>query len=105
MLQADLAAVWQERDQHRNAATIGAVDVWAKFQPAKSAPPCGPSIHTENDERTAQQRHHFCLSDGCRQKRDDEPTIDWVTHERIGASIYDFIVLLAGITLDHNGPR
>jgi hypothetical protein len=53
MLQPDLAAVWQERDQHRNAATIGAVDVWPKFSQQKAFLHAGLQPHTENDERTA----------------------------------------------------
>ena len=53
MLQPDLAAVWQERDQHRNAATIGAVDVWPKFSQQKAFLRAGLQPHTENDERTA----------------------------------------------------
>ena len=92
MLQPDLAAVWQKRDQHRNAATVGTVDPGPSSVTKKRS-----SVQAfSHTPRLPSSAAAFPSSDRCRQKRDDEPAIDRVTHEGIGAGVYDLMVLLAG---------
>ena len=63
MLQRDLAAAWQERDQHRYATAVGTVDLPAKFGHQKAFLRAGLLPHTKDDEHAAKQRSQSSLGD------------------------------------------